>query len=102
MELLIKVDDKGLMSQHLAALAPDGLLDVSGPHGGYDWDLRSKKRIGMICGGTGISPMLQIIREVLWRQSHTDWPDPPQMFLLYAANELEDFVYHVRRIPRSQ
>ena len=42
-------------------------------------ELRKKRKVGMIAGGTGITPMLQLVRDVL---KHDD--DNSQLSLLFA------------------
>ena len=42
-------------------------------------ETRRKRKIGMIAGGTGITPMLQLVREVLKRDD-----DDSELWLLFA------------------
>ena len=49
-----------------------------------DPELRKKRKVGMIAGGTGITPMLQLVRDVL---KHDD--DNSQLSLLFA-NQVSD------------
>jgi cytochrome-b5 reductase len=77
-----KFPDGGKMSQHLESLAVGDTIEVSGPKGKLTYvgkgeihikhrvsdaepEVRRAKKIGMIAGGTGITPMLQIIRRAL-------------------------------------
>jgi cytochrome-b5 reductase len=39
-------------------------LEMKGPIPKYNWEKDQKANVGMIAGGTGITPMLQIIRRV--------------------------------------
>jgi NAD(P)H-flavin reductase len=122
-DLLIKVyfknehlqfPDGGLMSQHLESLSVGDKIDIKGPIGSFIYNGRGQyqtksgtsnnkncKRIGMIAGGTGITPMYQIIQSVL-----NDPEDPTELSLIYAnrtekdillRNELDDLV---KRNPR--
>ncbi|XP_060564956.1 NADH-cytochrome b5 reductase 3-like [Ruditapes philippinarum] len=111
MDLVIKVyfknvnpkfPDGGKMSQYLNNMEVGDYIDVRGPSGllVYDGcgefkirhdkksDPRSvtAKRIGMIAGGTGITPMLQLIRQIL-----KDKNDKTEMCLLFA-NQTEDDI----------
>jgi len=56
----------GIMSRHIQGLRP-GLdsLEMKGPFKKIEYKANMKKKIGMIAGGTGVTPMLQIIREIL-------------------------------------
>jgi len=65
LDLVIKSYPQGVMSQHIANLQPGQTLDFKGPFPKIDYKPNLKKRIGMIAGGTGITPMLQVIQEIL-------------------------------------
>ncbi|KAL5729525.1 cytochrome-b5 reductase [Ranunculus cassubicifolius] len=64
-DLLIKVYPEGKMSQHLANLKPGDVIEVKGPIEKLRYSPNMKKHIGMIAGGSGITPMLQIIEAIL-------------------------------------
>nr|KAF6399666.1 cytochrome b5 reductase 1 [Molossus molossus] len=88
------------MSQYLNSLkigdvvefrGPSGLLTYTGkgnfniqPNKKSPPEPRVAKRLGMIAGGTGITPMFQLIRAIL-----KDPGDPTQCCLLFA-NQVED------------
>jgi len=63
--LLIKEYPKGNMSRHIHSLKPGDSLDIKGPMDKFPYKINSKKEIGMLAGGTGITPMHQIIDEIL-------------------------------------
>lgn len=111
MDLVIKVYFKdvnpkfpagGKMSQYLNNMEIGDYIDVRGPSGllVYDGcgqfkiraDKKSEaktvtaKRVGMIAGGTGITPMLQLARHVL-----KDENDKTELALLFA-NQTEDDI----------
>jgi cytochrome-b5 reductase len=91
-ELLIKVDaNGGLMSNYLDNLQPGDTLDFKGPLGGLKLDIKTPgkiKRIGLIAGGCGIAPMIQIIRSVLHYKRHD-----MQIKLLYGAVNEDELVF---------
>ncbi|KAK3029093.1 hypothetical protein RJ639_039237 [Escallonia herrerae] len=64
-DLLIKVYPEGKMSQHFASLKPGDVVEVKGPIEKLRYNPDMKKEIGMIAGGTGITPMLQVIEAIL-------------------------------------
>jgi len=78
-DLVIKVYPEGKMSQYLSKLKLGDTIDIKGPHGALtylgDGDFLIKRKggeikqhvnkIGMIAGGTGITPMLQLVRAIL-------------------------------------
>jgi cytochrome-b5 reductase len=48
------------MSKHLGELKVGDTLDFKGPLPKYPYKANTKKHVGMIAGGTGITPMLQV------------------------------------------
>ncbi|KAI9159468.1 hypothetical protein H9P43_008808 [Blastocladiella emersonii ATCC 22665] len=117
-DLLIKVDDAGAMSKHIDSLRPGvDALEFKGPLGtsfpklhlrhrnpeldgdahqppssssssGLGATASPVKRIALIAGGTGISPMVQIIRSVLHHQR-----EDLDVKLLYGAVADSELVY---------
>lgn len=82
MDLLVKSYPKplGVMSRHIQSLRPGhDALEFKGPYPKIQYKANMKKKIGMIAGGTGITPMLQIIREVL-----SNPEDRTQISLIFA------------------
>jgi len=69
-DLLIKVYEKGAMSQYIDKLKVGDYLDVRGPKGLFVYKPNMVREIGMLAGGTGITPMLQVIRAIL--KNHQD------------------------------
>ncbi|GFY99779.1 FAD/NAD(P)-binding oxidoreductase [Actinidia rufa] len=86
-DLLIKVYPEGKMSQHFASLKPGDVVDVKGPIEKLRYTPNMKKHIGMIAGGTGITPMLQIIDAILRNPD-----DNTQVSLLYANVSPDDIL----------
>ena len=91
-ELLIKLYPTGKMSQYLASLDPGADVEVRGPLGMLEyqgagnllinrggWRERRVKRIGMIAGGTGLTPMWQVARAIL-----ADAKDTTAVSFIYA------------------
>lgn len=64
-ELVIKKYQNGPMSTHITSLKPGDILNLKGPGLKLNMDQDNRTQIGMIAGGTGITPMLQVIRHVL-------------------------------------
>ncbi|CAN1120315.1 NADH-cytochrome b5 reductase-like protein [Linum perenne] len=86
-DLLIKVYPDGKMSQHLASLKPGDVVEVKGPIQKLRYSPNMKKHIGMIAGGTGITPMLQVIEAILKNPD-----DNTQVSLLYANVSPDDIL----------
>lgn len=64
-DLMIKVYDNGKFSKHLDGLSPGDTVDVRGPKGEFEFEMGRWSSITMLAGGTGITPMLQVIKHVL-------------------------------------
>ncbi len=80
-ELLVKVypAPHGLMSRHLDGLATGDTMEVRGPLGKFIYNKGSYSRINMVCGGTGITPMWQVLRAIL-----DDPTDDTHISLIFA------------------
>lgn len=46
------------MSKHIHNLKVGDELEIKGPIAKYNWDEKPVKNVGMIAGGTGITPMV--------------------------------------------
>ncbi|KAL3532360.1 hypothetical protein ACH5RR_005881 [Cinchona calisaya] len=86
-DLMIKLYPEGKMSQHFASLIPGDVLEVKGPIEKLRYSPNMKKHIGMIAGGSGITPMLQIIEAILKNPD-----DNTQVSLLYANVSPDDIL----------
>jgi len=64
-DLIIKEYPKGVMSKHIASLQPGDSLLFKGPFPKIPYSANMKKKIGMVAGGTGITPMLQVLTQIL-------------------------------------
>eukprot|EP00698_Gefionella_okellyi_P024379 TRINITY_DN8580_c0_g1_i3.p1 TRINITY_DN8580_c0_g1~~TRINITY_DN8580_c0_g1_i3.p1 ORF type:complete len:263 (-),score=39.54 TRINITY_DN8580_c0_g1_i3:280-1068(-) len=78
-DLIIKIYPQGVMSQHVERLRIGDCIVARGPKGAFKYQPNMKRRIGMIAGGSGITPMLQVSRAVL-----SDKADNTQLSLIFA------------------
>lgn len=65
MDLMIKVYPTGKMGNHISSLKIGDTLDFKGPILKRAYKPNQYDSIGMVAGGTGITPMLQVVDEVL-------------------------------------
>ncbi|GAA5963660.1 hypothetical protein JCM21900_001968 [Sporobolomyces salmonicolor] len=86
-DLLIKSYPTGNISRHFSELKVGDYVDVKGPKGQMRYSPEFANTIGMIAGGTGITPMLQIIRAALKNPI-----DKTQLSLIYANVSFEDIL----------
>lgn len=89
-ELLVKVYPQGQMTKHLEQMKVGDTIDIRGPKGAMQYNRSYAKHIGMIAGGTGITPMYQLIRAIC-----DDKADSTRIDLLYANNTEEDILLRV-------
>jgi len=64
-ELLVKGYPTGVVSKYLCTLKAGDSVEVKGPFPKLPYTANMKKKIGMVAGGSGITPMLQVIKEIL-------------------------------------
>lgn len=86
----------GLLSQYLDLLPLGSVLDVKGPLGHIEYTGRGNflvhgkpkfaKKLAMLAGGTGITPIYQVIQAIL-----KDPEDETEMYVVYA-NRTEDDI----------
>ncbi|KAK4031513.1 NADH-cytochrome b-5 reductase [Parachaetomium inaequale] len=86
-ELVVKVYDQGAMTKHLERMALGDTIEIRGPKGAMQYSRQYARHIGMIAGGTGITPMYQLIRAIC-----DDEHDTTQVSLLYANNTEADIL----------
>lgn len=87
----------GKMSNHLQSLRYGDVIHVKGPKGHVEYlgrgmfkvkkETRQLSRIGMIAGGSGITPMFQIIQQVA-----NDTEDDLEINLLFANKTCQDII----------
>ncbi|PVU93300.1 hypothetical protein BB559_003348 [Furculomyces boomerangus] len=86
-ELLIKVYPNGAVSSHMKQLNVGDTILVRGPKGNFQYQPNKKEKILMIAGGSGITPMYQVIQEIV-----RDSNDKTKIDLLYANIASEDIL----------
>ncbi|KAI1815523.1 oxidoreductase NAD-binding domain-containing protein [Poronia punctata] len=63
-ELVVKKYPGGPMSTHLHDMVPGQRLEFKGPLPKYPWTANKHDHIALVAGGTGITPMFQLIRTI--------------------------------------
>jgi len=86
-DLLIKAYEKGNISRYISLLKIGDKVRIKGPRGQFKYSPSLTREIGMIAGGTGITPMLQIIRAALKNPL-----DRTKLSLIYANVNPEDIL----------
>ncbi|KAG0647471.1 NADH-cytochrome b5 reductase 1 [Hyphodiscus hymeniophilus] len=88
-DLLIKSYPTGNISKYMASLIVGQTIKVKGPKGAMVYTPNMVRHFGMIAGGTGITPMLQIIKAVI-RGRPTG--DNTEIDLIFANVNSEDIL----------
>lgn len=87
LDLLVKKYEGGPMSTHIHSLNSGDSLSFKGPIKKIDYVPNKWEKVGMIAGGTGITPMLQIIHEAL-----KDKTDKTKICLLFGNISEKDIL----------
>ncbi|KUI53175.1 NADH-cytochrome b5 reductase 1 [Cytospora mali] len=103
LELVIKAYPDGLLTgKHLAHLSLGDEVLFRGPKGAMRYKRGLCKKIGMLAGGTGITPMFQVIRAIC-----EDDRDTTEVSLIFANRTEADILLreqlesYVRRYPKN-
>ena len=91
-DLLIKTYPQGNISKHMSTLNVGDTLKVKGPKGAMVYTPGLVRHFGMIAGGTGITPMLQIIRAILRGRPRNGGKDTTGVDLIFANVNAEDIL----------
>ncbi|RKP14610.1 hypothetical protein BJ684DRAFT_18988 [Piptocephalis cylindrospora] len=90
-DLLIKSYPEGNVSRMFANLEIGQEIQVRGPKGNFRYAPNMAKHIVMVAGGTGITPMLQVIHAILTNPS-----DTTRITLIFANVNEEDILLRSR------
>ncbi|KAG0991567.1 hypothetical protein G6F28_008468 [Rhizopus arrhizus] len=88
LDFVIKRYSTGKLTPIIHDMKPGDTLEFKGPIPKYDWEKDQKANVGMIAGGTGITPMLQVIHRVFHEKS----TDKKTKITLLFANVSENDI----------
>ncbi|RMZ75784.1 hypothetical protein DV738_g5276, partial [Chaetothyriales sp. CBS 135597] len=91
-DFLIKAYPQGNISAHVTTLKIGDTMKLRGPKGAMVYRPNLVKRIGMIAGGTGITPMLQIIRAINRGRPKNGGTDVTKVDLIFANVNPNDIL----------
>ena len=91
-DLLIKSYPTGRISKHVGEMQVGQTLNVRGPKGAMVYTPNLVKNFGMIAGGTGITPMLQIVRAIIRNRPRNGGNDTTEVDLIFANVNPEDIL----------
>jgi len=87
LRLLVKRYENSLMGSHIFSLKKGDKLDIQGPIPKLKYATNYKKKIGLLAGGTGITPNLQVIEHIL-----SNAEDKTELILIFANIAAEDIL----------
>jgi len=87
MELVVKVYDQGKVSKAFGDLKVGGSMEMKGPFKKFEYKPNDKKEIGMVCGGSGITPMYQVIDAIVRNPA-----DKTKVKLVFCNVTQEDII----------
>lgn len=92
-ELLVRQYEPGLLSRPLGALAVGGKLLYRGPLGGSPSGVRGSTRaVAMLAGGTGLTPMLQLLAPLCAARALEGAQPGPEVLLLTFSRAKADVL----------
>ncbi|KAL1964949.1 hypothetical protein VTN77DRAFT_6302 [Rasamsonia byssochlamydoides] len=91
-DLLVKTYPQGNISKYLDNLKIGQTMKVKGPKGAMVYTPNMARHIGMIAGGTGITPMLQIIKAIIRGRPRNGGNDTTKVDLIFANVNPEDIL----------
>ena len=91
-DLLIKSYPQGNISKYMTGLNVGDTMKVKGPKGAMVYTPNMVRHIGMIAGGTGITPMLQIIKAIIRNRPRNGGNDTTKVDLIFANVNQDDIL----------
>lgn len=91
-DLLVKAYPQGNISKYLTGLKIGDTMKVRGPKGAMVYTPNMCRHIGMIAGGTGITPMLQIIKAIIRNRPRNGGNDTTKVDLIFANVNEDDIL----------
>ena len=86
-DLTVKRYESGVVSKYLHDQRIGNTVLMSGPNPGGHWIDGMAKRVGFIAGGTGITPMISIIRWILTKRLDAE------LFVIFANKTEADIIF---------
>lgn len=87
-ELVLRFEKQGIMSQHFKALKPGDKVEFQGPCGGFEYEPNQLQELTLLASGGGITPGLQLIHSIL-----KDPADKTKIKLLYYSENYNEILY---------
>jgi len=86
-DIIFKVYEGGKVSTHLSQRVVGDKVLIKGPIGNFDYEKNKWYSIGLIAGGTGITPIYQLIQSILLSKE-----DETNIYLIFCNSTNEDLL----------
>lgn len=86
-DVIVKKYENGPMSTHIHSMNIDQRLDFKGPIPKYEWAPNKHEHIALIAGGTGITPMYQLVRAIFKNPN-----DKTKVTLVYGNRNEDEII----------
>ncbi|ABN66098.1 NADH-cytochrome b-5 reductase [Scheffersomyces stipitis CBS 6054] len=86
-DIMVKHYEHGVVTKRLAQVAEGQTVKFRGPFGKLDYKPNMAKELGLIAGGSGITPILQVITKII-----TSPDDTTKVKLVFANNSEKDIL----------
>lgn len=87
-ELVLRFETQGLLSQHFKALEPGDKVEFRGPCGGFEYEPNKLVHLVLLASGGGVTPGMQLIRHIMNNPS-----DETRITLLYFSESYEEILH---------
>jgi len=87
LELIIRIYPDGQLGKYLSAISPGDKVEIRGPKGSMRYRKGMIKHLGMVGGGTGITPLFQLVRAIC-----EDPTDNTTVSLVYGNRSEQDIM----------
>lgn len=91
-DLMIKAYPQGNISAYVEGLRVGQTMKVKGPRGAMVYTPNMCRHIGMIAGGTGITPMLQVVKAIIRGRPRNGGKDTTKVDLIFANVNPDDIL----------
>ncbi|XP_063877102.1 uncharacterized protein LOC135109604 isoform X3 [Scylla paramamosain] len=87
-EIVLRFESHGIMSQYFKALKPGDRMEFQGPCGGFEYTPNQLHELTLLASGAGITPGMQLVRSILKNSA-----DKTNVKLLYFSENYNDILY---------
>ncbi|XP_076043887.1 uncharacterized protein LOC143026975 [Oratosquilla oratoria] len=96
-EVVLRFETHGLLSQHFKALKPGDQIEFQGPCGGFEYEASKVDELTILASGGGITPGLQLIRCIM-----NNPEDTTKIVLIYFSENSDEILYRSELDKYSQ